>query len=274
MRIDSLKARRTLPIVFLAALAIPAAVFADTAEQILDRIKQVNDTRQPKDVTQKGRMTIVDPGGSTRVRDLVMYQKNFGKRTSKSLIFFTGPADLKDVGVLAWIWPDKDDDQWIYFPATERVRRLSTELQNEGFGDSDFSNQDSKLLADMITDSTKVGTSKLAKEDDPLGGVPCVVIDFAPKQQDYAYSKLMMWLDRRGSTLRKMEFYAKEGGSLAKVMTMQKFETIDSIPTPVKIEMANVKRGSKTLMEFTETKYNEGLADDLFTQHQLQHGPR
>jgi outer membrane lipoprotein-sorting protein len=82
----------------------------------------------------------------------------------------------------------------------------------------------------------------------------------------------MMWLDRRGSTLRKMEFYAKEGGSLVKVMTMQKFETIDTIPTPVKIEMANVKRGSKTLMEFTETKYNQGLSDGLFTQRQLQHG--
>src|SRR5713226_7284476 len=273
MKPESIQLKCLLSVLLFAALGFATAAFADSADQILEHIKQVNDARQPKDVTQKGKMTIVDPGGGSRVRDLVMYQKNFGKRTSKSLIFFTGPPDLKDVGVLAWIWPDKDDDQWIYFPATERVRRLSTELQNEGFGDSDFSNQDSKLLADMITDSTKVGTSKLAKEDDPLDGVPCVVIDFAPKQNDYAYSKLMMWLDRGDSTLRKMEFYAKDGGSLAKVMTMQKFETIDSIPTPVKIEMANTKQGSKTLMEFTETKYNQGLADGLFTQHQLQHGP-
>ena len=254
-------------------LALAPVAHAETAQQILDQVKAVNDARQPKDVFQKGKMTIVDPGGARRIREVVIYNKNYGAGNLKSLTFFVAPAELRNVGVLAWVYPDRDDDQWIYFPETQRVRRLNATVSKDSFGDSDFSYEDSKLFSDLIRDPTKVGAATLAKPSDTIDGIPCAVNEFTPKSTDTPYSRLVMWLNRADSTLRKMELYDRADGKLLKLLTVTDFSIIDNVPTAHHLELKTVTRGSSTAIELNDIKYNQGLADDLFTQRSLQRGP-
>jgi outer membrane lipoprotein-sorting protein len=36
--------------------------------------------------------------------------------------------------------------------------------------------------------------------------------------------------------------------------------------------MGNLKKGTRTVMEFSDVKYNQDLADELFTQRYLERG--
>ena len=258
----------------IAVLLLAPAEFAhaETAQQILDHAKTVDDARQPADTVQHANMTIIDPGGAKRSRELEIFNKHYDAGASKSLLFFLGPPDLRNVAVLTWTHPDKDDDQWIYFPETERVRRLSAQIAKDNLGDSDFSYEDSKLFEDLLRDWTKFGSATLVKDGDIIDGVSCSVIDFHPSNTDIPYGRLRMWLDRADSTLRKMELYGHDD-ALMKTLTVNGYSDVGKVPTPHRLEMDTVKRGSKTVLEFSDVQYNQGLNDALFTQHQMQRGP-
>lgn len=264
--------RSSIFIAIAALLLTPAFVSAETAQQILDQVKAVNDARQPADAVQHANMTIIDPGGAKRSRELEIFNKSGDAGASKSILFFLGPPDLRNVAVLTWSHREKDDDQWIYFPETERVRRLSAQIAKDNLGDSDFSYEDSKLFEDLLRDWTKFGTATLVKDGDTVDRVSCTVIDFHPSNVDIPYGRLRMWLDRTDSTLRKMELYGHDD-ALMKVLTVNSYSDVDKVPTPHRLEMDTIKRGSKTVLEFSDVQYNQGLKDALFTQHQMQRGP-
>ena len=252
---------------------VSSRAWAETAQEILDQVKATNDAHQPKDMVERARMTIFGDSGRQRIRDLVVEVKNYGGRNSKSITFFLTPAELKNVGVLSWVYPDKEDEQWIYFPETERIRRLNASLSKDNFGDSDFSYEDSKLFSDLIQDWTKVGAGVLLSEGEPIDGQKCAVIEFTPKRDDLDYGKLKMWLNRADSTLRKMELYSRNDSGLTKVLHVTNFSTVVNIPTPYHLEMTSVRKNTHTVLEFLEIKYNQGLDDDTFSQRSLQRGP-
>jgi outer membrane lipoprotein-sorting protein len=262
-----------LAILLCAAVAPLRALGAETAQDILDKLKAVANARAPKDMFQRGRMTIYSPSGYKRERELITYAKGY-PTGSKDITFFLAPADLRGVAVLNWTYPDRDDDQWTYFPETERVRRINANVQKQDVGDSDFSYEDTKLFNDVVSHSHKLGVGKIIKRHDLVNGVPCTVIEFTPRKKDVTqYGRLILWVDRQDWTIRKIEFYDRDTGLLHKTLIVSDFVTINNDPTPQKLEMVNAKAGTRTVLRFVETRYNQGLSDELFTQRSMRRGP-
>ncbi|MCK5527519.1 MAG: outer membrane lipoprotein-sorting protein, partial [Candidatus Latescibacteria bacterium] len=85
------------------------------------------------------------------------------------------------------------------------------------------------------------------------------------------YSKLRMWVNRKTFLPDKAEFY-DEKGKLLKKMTNSETEQIDGYWTPRRIEMEDVQKDHKTLMELKEVKHNVGLKDKLFSKRYLKRG--
>lgn len=256
----------------LALLLWSAPARAESAREMLDQVKAVNDAREPKDTAQKLKMTLVDSRGGERIRDIEIYAKDYGHRTGKAITFFLSPPEVKGVGFLAWSYPDKDDDQWLYLPELKRVRQITANTRKQSFQGSDFSYQDLELFDDIRDWTEADATSKLVKESDAVEGVACAVIELAPQGKDLDYVRLVVWLDRKDSVVRKVEFYDKKDGALLKTLALSDFKTIDGVPTPHRMEMASVKKGTKTLMELSEVRYNRGLSDEIFTQRYLERG--
>jgi outer membrane lipoprotein-sorting protein len=260
-------------VVAFAFLAVgPPLAHAESAREMLDAAKAVNDAREPKDVSQKTKMTLVDSRGGERVRDLEIYGKTYGHRTRKGITFFLTPPEVKGVGFLSWSYPDKDDDQWLYLPELKRVRQISGASRKQSFQGSDFSYDDLQLADDLRDWTEKDATSKLVRDGEIVDGVPCAVIELTLQNKPYDYSRFIVWLDRKESTFRKVEFYDKKDDALVKTLTLSGFETIDKMPTPHKIEMTNVKKGTKTTIEVSDVRYNRGLADEAFTERALERG--
>lgn len=264
---------RSLVFSFVSVLLLGVtAARAETARQMLDQAKAVNDAREPKDVSQKLKMTLVDSRGGQRIRDIEIHAKDYGHRTGKAITFFLSPPEVKGVGFLAWSYPDKDDDQWLYLPELKRVRQITANTRKQSFQGSDFSYQDLELFEDIRDWTEADAVSKLVNENEAVEGVPCAVIELTPQGKDLEYSRLVLWLDRKDSVVRKVEFYDKRDGALMKTLVLSDFKTIDSIPTPHRMEMASVKKGTKTVMEISEVRYNKDLSDEIFTQRYLERG--
>jgi hypothetical protein len=68
-----------------------------------------------------------------------------------------------------------------------------------------------------------------------------------------------------------MHFHEK-GDVLVKTLSLTDIRDIGPIPTAHRLEMQNVKKGPKTVVDLTEVRFAAGLADDLFTQRQLERG--
>jgi outer membrane lipoprotein-sorting protein len=263
---------RMIPPMLAAVLLAVAPARAETAREMLDRAKVVNDARDPKDKAQKTKMTLVDSRGGERVRDLEIYSKSYGHRTRRALTFFLSPLEVKGVGLLSWSYPDKDDDQWLYLPELKRVRQISGSGRKQSFQGSDFSYEDFQIFDDLRDWTEEEATSKLLRDGELVEGARCAVIDLELRDKPYDYARLVLWLDREDSTFRKIEFYDKKDGALVKTLTLSGFETIDGVPTARRVEMVNVKKGTKTILDLSETRYNRGLADEVFSQRTLERG--
>jgi hypothetical protein len=50
--------------------------------------------------------------------------------------------------------------------------------------------------------------------------------------------------------------------------------TVDGIPVAHHLEAVTPARGSRTVMEVDEVRFNQGLPDDLFSQRALERGKR
>ena len=256
----------------LGALCMTSPACAESARAILDQAKAVNDAREPKDMSQKTKMKLTDSRGGERVRDLEIYGKNYGHRTRKGLTFFLTPPEVKGVGFLSWSYPDKDDDQWLYLPELKRVRQISGSSRKQSFQGSDFSYDDLQLFDDIRDWTEKDAASKLLRDGEVVGGVACAVIELTPQNKEYDYGKFVLWLDRKESTFRKIEFYDKKDTALLKTLALGNFKTIDGVPTPQRIEMVNAKKGTKTVLEVSDVHYNRGLGDEVFTERTLERG--
>jgi len=264
--------RTWLRALLLVGVLGPAIARAETAREMLDQAKAVNDAREPKDFSQRTKMKLIDSRGGERVRDLDMYGKNYGHRTRKELTFFLTPAEVKGVGFLAWSYPDKADDQWLYLPELNRVRQISGSSRKQSFQGSDFTYDDLQLFDDVRDWTETDATSKLLREDEAVDGVPCSVIELTPQNKEYDYGKFVMWLDRKESVFRKIELYDKKDGALVKTLILSDLKTIDNVPTPYRLEMTNAKKGTKTTLETSDVHYNRGLGDEVFTERTLERG--
>ena len=80
-----------------------------------------------------------------------------------------------------------------------------------------------------------------------------------------------MWVNRKTFLPDKVEFY-DEKGKLLKKMTNTATEQIDGYWTPRHIEMEDVQKNHKTLMELKEVEHNVGLKDKLFSKRYLKRG--
>jgi outer membrane lipoprotein-sorting protein len=266
---------RVLRLLWVVAAVVSVAVGgaeAESAREMLDRAKAVNDAREPKDVEQRFTMRLVDSQGRERVRELAAWMKRGPEGEDRAILFFLAPPEVKGVGFLSWAHRNRDDDQWLYLPELKRVRQITTNTRRQSFQGSDFSYEDLELFDDIRDWTERDAASRLVKDPDVVDGVPCAVIELVPQGKDLEYGRFVVWLDKEASVFRRVEFYDRRDDRLLKTLLLSDFRTVEGIPTPYRLEMRNERKGTRTVMEFSEVRYNQGLDDELFTQRTLERG--
>jgi len=218
---------------------------------------------QAKDSKSEMLMTLIDKKGNKRERKLLSYAKNYPDGAKKALLIFQSPADVKGTSFLVWSNEKKDDQQWLYLPALQRVRQVTSSSKGDSFMGSECS------FYDMGTRNLEKNTYKLLKEE-AVDGQACYVIESIPKEAEF-YSKVITWIRKENFLPAKMQFYDTKGAFL-KEGTMTKIVTIKNINTPTHIEMRNAQNGRATILDLSNIQYDSGLSEDIFTQRYMQRG--
>src|SRR5437899_6788090 len=176
-------------------LALASAARADeTARQILDRRKTLDDTtRHWDDRHQKIQLTILARGGGGRVREIELFDRREPGDEQKTILFFLAPAEVKGTGFLAFTHKGRAADQWLYLPELQRVRQITARTRNESFVGTDLTYHDLDLVQEMTAWSEDDAASHL-HGDEAVDGVASHVIELAPKREDIGYKRIVLWL--------------------------------------------------------------------------------
>jgi len=238
-------------ILLLVMVSIP--VWAIDGNEVLSKVDAV--VSASEDSISNATMTLIDDDGNEKARNMKISTKHFKDRDNWSLLKFTSPAELRDLGFLSL----SDEKMYLYMPAFDRVRRIASHARKESFAGSDLSNDDLSTgkYADHYTAEIKEETE-----------TEYVLALNRREGSDRIYPRITAWVDKRGFYASKMDLF-DDSGKLWKTNVMEN-EKIQGYWTPKKIVMTDVRKKHKTVMEITKIEYDAGLKDKIFTERYLK----
>ncbi len=257
----------------LILVSLGGVAGADTAREILDRRKALDDTtRHWDDRHQRMKLRIVDKRGGERTRELDLYERREPGDEQKAILFFLAPAEVNGTGFLAYTHKGRPADQWLYLPELKRVRQITARTRKESFVGTDLSYHDLDLIQEMVSWSEADARSSLRPEE-VIGGTACQVIELAPAREDIAYKKVVVWLGKDDLLPRQIEFY-EDGDEPKKRLQQSEVRAVGAIPVAHHVEVKTLAAGTRTDIDISDVQFNQKLDPDLFTQRALERGER
>ena len=241
---------------------LPVPAWADmSAYDIVKKSENLLD--QAKDSKVEITMTLVNKKGDKRERSLSAFTKREGEKKSKTILFFNSPADVKGTSFLVWTDENKQDKQWLYLPALQRVRQISTGGKGESFMGTELT------FYDMGSQDINDYNFTLLKEES-LNSEICHVIKAVPKKVEF-YNEITLWIRKANLIPIKAVFYDTKGQYLKQGL-FTNVKNIQGINTPTHIEIYNEQNGRKTIIDLNNIIYDSGLKDNMFTERFMTRG--
>jgi hypothetical protein len=176
---------------------------------------------------------------------------------------FTEPADIEDTALLTYNYPDKDNNQWIYLPALDRVRRISTSRKGGRFVGSDIYYEDLQKREVNEDHHRILGKGK-------VGTVPTTVLESTPIDPDSSvYSKWISWIHMGSLTPLQVDYYKAGGERPVKRLRVTKLKKIQGYWTVADSTMTELNSGHQTRMVTQAIVYDQSLPENLFSQQGL-----
>ncbi len=243
----------------LLLLFSPQKMFSqNTAEDI---IKHSNDLINQPSAEAVVKMIITTTSGKKRELKYKSYSIEKGK---SNLIKYLFPKRVEGQSILML---NNADDIWVYFPRTNRVRKLATHAKRRKMEGSNFSYEDMGSGDSWVTDFE----AKMLGEE-KLRGKECYKIELMKKPKiESGYSRLIMWIDKSSYVPLQIDYYDEhDPKTKLKRLILGNIKEIDGIPTPMKMTMIDVQGDSQTEMEFESISYNVKLDKDMFTERGMK----
>jgi len=212
-------------------------------------------------------MTLVDKKGKERNREFSMLRLDLEEGgNQKYYTYFKKPSDVSRLTFMVHKASGGNDQRWIYVPAVDLVKPISADDKNSSFVGSDFSYED-------VSGRHWTEDNHTLIEESELDGKQVWVIQSVPKEEYKGFARKLSYIDKATLLPLKEEYYDKKD-ELERVFTAEKIAEIDGIPTITIRSMQNLKKGSKTIVDFSQITYNVGIEDDIFTERYLKTPPR
>lgn len=252
----------------LAVLASLHAPFTAAAWDPEEVIRQVNLQNSP--VQEKADFTMVliaaSGGKTTRTGTQYFRRKSPDKPESTRLFRFHSPPEMAKSGVLLMEHAEKDNEQWIYLPATYSTRRIPARNRGDRYMGTDFSYEDAV--------SFRIGEyAYTALEDELVDGVVCHKIEQKPVAkklvQESIYSRILQWVDAEKNVVLRAEYFDKEG-KLLKTYRATRLTQAGGAWRADHVEMEDHRLQHKTVVDITDRDSATALRESFFTIRSLE----
>ena len=181
---------------------------------------------------------------------------------SRVVLRFTAPAEVKGVALLVVNHPDRASDQWMWTPAIERDRRIALQDRSTRFFGTDFSFEDLEERDVDQYDYALLG-------DETIDGAACWKIESVPKQRKSSqYTKSIVWVRKDNYAFARIESYIKDAA--VRRLDYSDLQNVQGIWTARRLEMTDLRRGSRTRLTLDKLQYNAPMSEDDFTLQALR----
>jgi hypothetical protein len=250
----------TLVIGLLISGQTPAA---DARTAGLKLAQEVYDAPNGDDLAARATMTLTEKGREPRTREMYSLAIDRGRGERWSLTRFTSPADIDGVGLLTKDYPGDNNDQWLYLPALDRVRRVSSSRKGGRFVGSDLFFEDLRDREVAMDHHVYKGTGKVGK-------LVCKVLESTPVDPDNSvYTKRVSWIHPSTLIPLRVDLYQRHSTKPVKRLTVRRIKKIQGFWTVLDSTMQDLESGHKTRIQQTQVKYNQGIPERLFTSRAL-----
>lgn len=271
--------------VFLAVMGTAMAAFTESDTEAGARLSQMNDT-QPKFQKMKGEtvLNIYGSDGKLKFKKemiVAQYIANQGtpEEIENSISYMKEPAEERGNAFMAYNYKNQPDQKFVYIRGIRKAKKVAGASKKTPFFGSDF------YINDMgYPDISECNYRLLGKEKVNFKGkdFECLVVEAIPKNEtiksEIGYGRKVSYTvavnDKSFLTLR-LDYYDENMKKL-KVLTLLSFLTGTNVKGETvffttSIEMKNVQRGTKTILELKNLKFegDSNLRTDIFTEQYL-----
>jgi hypothetical protein len=183
---------------------------------------------------------------------------------SKELVVFTEPEEIRGVALLSINRQGIQDRQFIYTPATQRVRSVVARERSARFIGSDFSYED---IAEHALDDF---TYRMIGGNETMEGHKTYKMEATPVDPDRSqYKFLYYWVAQDVPVILHAEMYDVNGREVRALHASQ-LKRVSGIWGARRTEMSSVQDATRTVLTIDDVKFNHGLDDKLFSPEGLE----
>ena len=245
------------------ALCLFARVFAAdstaSAQKVMEDVYR-QDTSH--DITMKASFQVFDKAGHSTRKDFI-YRRIGSPGDSKTEVVFTEPKEIRGVALLSINQPGLQWRQYIYTPATERVRSVVQQERSARFIGTDFTFEDigERVLGDfsyrIINDTEIIDGHKTYK-------VEATPVNASRSQYKYIY----YWVAQDVPVILFEEMYDAQGRKV-RVLHATDLKREGGVWGARHTEMRTVQDGTRTVFTINSVKFNTNPDEKLFTPEGL-----
>jgi hypothetical protein len=244
------------PLVFAASFVLFVSLYAAAADNARAIVDEAQKRTQARSQRYEGLLQVFDAKG--KISDKRWTLERLGSHgQSKVVLRFTAPAEVKGVALLIVNHPDRASDQWMWTPGIERDRRIALQDRSTRFFGTDFSFED---LEERDVDQYEYAL--LGEE--AVDGAPCWKIQSTPRgSKSSQYTRSTVWVRQDNYAFARIESFIKE--QVVRRLSYSNIQNVQGIWTAKQLEMADLRRGSRTRLTLDKLEYNVPLKEEDFT---------
>lgn len=251
--------------VVLAAAAVmlsvfPAVAAEPTGRDILDEVSRRHD--RPYEYESQV-MTLINADQSKERREVERFKRDVDSG-SRYLLVFQEPAGVKGTALLTWQNRDREDDQWIYLPASgSDLKRIAKGGRKNYFMGTDYTYED-------LATEPRSKFSYDRQPDEAVDNVDCFVVNSTPvdeilkKESGYKFTK--MWIRKDIFFVVRIDYFDRQG-ELIKRQTWSKLQNVSGETWRANLAvMKNLDQKHVTAVQVAERSFEPAASPaEVFT---------
>ena len=181
----------------------------------------------------------------------------------KSLTVFDAPRDIKGTAFLSYTHALAPDDQWLYLPALQRVKRIASANKSGPFVGSEFAYED------ITSQEVEKYTYKWLR-DDRLQERAVFVVEAYPAYENSGYTREIIWLDQEMYQPLRVEYFDRKNAPLKTLEFSGHQQFLGRYWRPGHMLMQNQQTGKSTELVWSNYRFKTGLDAGDFDQNTLK----
>jgi len=241
-------------IYILAAILVSTALFA-SEHDVEDIIAKQDELYRSGNSYSKMEMHMVTPHWE-RTLELEVWSKGM----DMTFILINSPKKEKGMATLR-----VENEMWNYLPKTDKIMKIPPSMMMSSWMGSDFTNDDLVKESSLKEDYRyKIIDPEEARED-------LIYVELIPKEETASVWGRIVISVRESDYLPVDERFFDEKGELMRIIDFKEITMLGGREIPTVMELIPLnKEGNKTVMRYSEAKFDIVLDDEVFTLRNLR----